>query len=65
VLKVPWEWKSFWPHPVDLLGDVGQWKLILVRLEIVLINTQDRCSVLCRPCNRLGNHFGHNDGTPR
>ena len=28
-----------------LLGDEAQWKLLLVRLEIVLILTQDRCAV--------------------
>jgi hypothetical protein len=26
MLKVPLEWKSFWAHLVDLLGDVGQVK---------------------------------------
>jgi hypothetical protein len=30
---------------MELLGDVGHWKLILVRLEIVLTLTQDMCTV--------------------
>jgi hypothetical protein len=84
-------WKSFWAHPMELLGDVGQmeahfglfgysvnldatyvhslrrtyyrlrnrigrtrwysyvmwakWKFVLVRLEILLVLTQDRCTV--------------------
>jgi hypothetical protein len=24
VLNVLWAWKSFWPHPMDLLGGMGQ-----------------------------------------
>jgi hypothetical protein len=24
VPSVPWAWKSFWPHPIDLLGDMGK-----------------------------------------
>jgi hypothetical protein len=23
-MNVPWAWKSFWAHPMVLLGDVGQ-----------------------------------------
>jgi hypothetical protein len=26
VLNVPRAWKSFWPHPMDMVGDVGQMK---------------------------------------
>jgi hypothetical protein len=32
-------------HPMVLLGDEGLVELYLVRLEIVLILTQDRCTV--------------------
>jgi hypothetical protein len=36
-----------------------KWKLNSVRLEIMLILTQDRCMV-CAECTiRLGYHFGH------
>jgi hypothetical protein len=91
VPNVPYAWKSFWTHTMELLGDVGhvescfglfgdsanldarqvhglhrtyhmlknrfrcmRWyskvmrlkrKLMLVRLKIVLIVTQDRCTV--------------------
>ena len=34
------------------------WKLVLVRLEMVLILTQDRCTVLRRMYDRLGHRFG-------
>ena len=35
-----------------------KWKLVSVRLEIVLISTQARCTVLHRTWNRLGSRFG-------
>jgi hypothetical protein len=34
---------------MELLGDVGQGKLTLVRLEMVLISAQGRCTV-CTEC---------------
>ena len=36
---------SFRMHPMVILGDVGQLESHLVRLEIVLILRQDRCTV--------------------
>jgi hypothetical protein len=30
---------------MELLGHVGKWNLILVRLETVLVSVQDRCTV--------------------
>jgi hypothetical protein len=36
---------SFWTHPMDLLGDVVTWNLVLVHLEIVLVSVQDSCIV--------------------
>ena len=36
-------------HVMALLGDVVKWKLVLIHLEIVLITTQDRCTV-CAKC---------------
>ena len=47
-----------------LLGDVGQGKLILVCLEIVLISAQDRCMV-CAEC-KIGPEIilDAPDGTP-
>jgi hypothetical protein len=47
--NVPRVWKSFWPHPMDLLGDVGQMEACFGLLEIVLISTQERCMV-CTKC---------------
>jgi hypothetical protein len=35
-----------------------KWKLVSVRLEIVLILTQDRCTVLRERYHRLSNCFG-------
>jgi hypothetical protein len=45
VPNVPRARKSFWPHPMDILGDVGQMEAHFGPLEVVLINSQDRCTV--------------------
>ena len=37
--------KSFWTHPMELLGDVGHVEFVSVCLEIVLVLVQDRCTV--------------------
>ena len=34
---------------MELLGYTGKWRLVLVRLEIVLTSTQDSCTV-CAKC---------------
>jgi hypothetical protein len=47
--NLPQAHKSFWTHPMVLCGDEGLVELCSVRLEIVLILTQDRCSV-CNEC---------------
>ena len=63
---VPLAQKSFWTHPMVLLGDEAQVEyLILVRLDIVLIWTQDRCTV-CADCT-IGSEIilDAPDGTPR
>ena len=44
--NVPQEWKSFWAHPIVLLANGGQEEACL---EIVLILSQDRCTV-CTEC---------------
>jgi hypothetical protein len=58
VSNVPRAWKSFWPHPMDLLGDVGQ-------IEARFGTFRDSVNVdtrlvhgLCRTWNSLRNHFG-------
>jgi hypothetical protein len=40
-LNVPWAQKSFWTHPLVLLGDVAQVEPRFGLVEIVLILTQD------------------------
>ena len=37
--------KSFWTHPMELLGDVGHVESRSVHLEMVLVLVQDRCTV--------------------
>ena len=43
--NVPEAQKSFWTHPAVVLGD---WKIVSVHLEIVLVLVQDRCIVCAR-----------------
>jgi hypothetical protein len=40
--------KSFSTHPMEVLGDVGMWNLVLVHLEIVLVLVQDRCMICAK-----------------
>jgi hypothetical protein len=42
-----------------------KWKLIFVRLEIVLILTQDWCIIYAECTEGLENIFDAPDGTPR
>jgi hypothetical protein len=50
---------------MELLGDVGQRKLVSISFEIVLISTQDRCTVCAE--HAIGSEIilGAHDGTPR
>ena len=32
-------------HPIELLGEWVMWNLVSIRLEIVLVLVQDRCTV--------------------
>jgi hypothetical protein len=43
--NIPFAQKSFWTHPMELLGDVGH-----VRLEVVLVSVQDG-STVCTKCS--------------
>ena len=36
-------------HPIELLGEWVMWNLVSIRLEIVLVLVQDRCTV-CAKC---------------
>ena len=51
--------------PDGTLGDVGQGRLVSVRLEIVLVSTQDRCTVCAK--RTIGSEISLDgpDGTPR
>jgi hypothetical protein len=42
---MPQAWKSFWAQMMELLGDAGQIEAHFGPFEIVLILTQDRCTV--------------------
>jgi hypothetical protein len=48
VPNVPQPQKSFWTHPMELLGAWVVWNLVLVHLEIVLVSVQDRCTVCAK-----------------
>jgi hypothetical protein len=37
--------KSSWTHPMELLGEWVMWNLVSIRLEIVLLSVQYRCTV--------------------
>jgi hypothetical protein len=43
VSNIPLAQKSFWMHPMELLGDVGR-----VPLEVVLVSVQDRSKVCAK-----------------
>ena len=63
---VPLAQKSFWTHPMVLLGDEAQVEyLILVCLDIVLILTQDRCAVCTERTIGSDIILDAPDGTPR
>jgi hypothetical protein len=46
--NVPWAWKSFCAYSMELLGNVGQMELVSIRLDVLLISTQDRCTVCAK-----------------
>jgi hypothetical protein len=65
VLKVPWAWKLFWVHPIELLGNMAQMEARSVRLEIVLISTHDRCTVCAEYTTGTEILLAALDGPPR
>jgi hypothetical protein len=56
---------SLWTHPMELLGDVGLWNLVLVYLETVLVSVQDRCMVCAKHTISSEIILDTPDGTPR
>ena len=58
------DWKSFWAQPKVHLRDVGQVETRFDPFEIVLITTQDRCTVCAERTIGLEIILGTPDGTP-
>jgi hypothetical protein len=57
--------KSFWTHPMELLGDLGHVESQFGPLEIVLVSVQDR-SIICAKCTIASEIILHApDGTHR
>ena len=63
--NVPYAQKSFWTHPMVLLGDEAQVESVSVHLEIVLVSVQERCTVCAK--HTIGSEIilDTPDGTPR
>ena len=57
--------KSFWMHPMVLLGDGVMWNLISVHLDMVLVSVQDRCMVCVKYTIVSEIILDTLDGTPR
>jgi hypothetical protein len=65
VTNIPLAQKSFCTHSVVLLGDEAQVQLNSVRLEIVVILMQDRCTVCAKHTIGLEITLDAPEGTPR
>ena len=48
VPNVPLAQKSFWMHPMELLGEWVMSNLISIHLDMVLVLVQDRCTVCAK-----------------
>jgi hypothetical protein len=46
--NVPLAQKSFWTHPMELLGDLGHVESHIFYLETVLVSMKDRCTVCAK-----------------
>jgi hypothetical protein len=46
--NIPSAQKSFWTHPIVLLGDVCHVESHFFCLELVLVYVQDRCTVCAK-----------------
>ena len=57
--------KSFWTHPMELLGDAGHVESHSVSLEMVLVLMQDRCTVCAKRTIGSDIVLDAHDGTPR
>jgi hypothetical protein len=59
VPNVPLAQESFWTHSIVLLGDEAQVEAHFGLFEIVLILTQDRCTICAKHTIASENHPGH------
>jgi hypothetical protein len=50
---------------MELLGDVGMWNLVLVRLEMLLVLVQYRCTVCAKHTTGSEIILDTPDGTPK
>jgi hypothetical protein len=64
-MNVPQAQKSFWTHPMVLLGARLKGKLDSVCPDIVLILTKDRCTVCAKRTTASEIVLDAPDGTPR
>jgi hypothetical protein len=65
VWNIPYTRKSFWTHPMVLLGDEAQVEAHFGPLEIILTLTQYRCTVCPEHTIGTGNVLDAPEGTPR
>ena len=63
--NIPLAQKLFWTHPMELLGDLGLVEPHSVRLEMVLVLVQDRCTVCAKRTIAIDIVWDTPDGTPR
>ena len=61
---VPLDQKSFWTHPMELLGDVGHVESYSLYLEMVFMLVQERCMVFAKPTRGSDILLDAPDGTP-
>jgi len=64
VPNVPLAQKSFWMHPMELLGEWVMSNLVSIRLDTLLVSVQDRCTVCAK--HTIGSEIALDapDGTP-
>ena len=63
--NVPQAQNSFLMHLMELLGEWVMSNLISIRLEMVLVSEQDRCTVCAKHTIGLEIILDAPDGTPR
>jgi hypothetical protein len=63
--KAAQDHKSFWTHPMELLGDVSHVESCLVLLQTVLVSVQDRSTVCADRTIGSGIVLDAPDGTTR